>query len=91
MCDCKSKNEARLIEALPDQLPDGATSINAKLTGYALMFGDGNAAYRQVMPIDITFKLATKAGVIKDKKQSMSLTANYCMFCGEKYDKAEAA
>lgn len=88
MCECRQKNEARLLEAIPTQLPEGATDIGARLQGYALMMGDGVMTSRQVMPFEVTYKLPTKAGVIKDKKQSMSLTANYCMFCGEKYDKA---
>ena len=28
-------------------------------------------------------------GEMKGKKKSMSMLANYCMFCGEKYDKDE--
>jgi hypothetical protein len=89
MCECKQKNEQRLQEALPEQLPAGAMNIEARLQGYALMFGDGEMAYRQVMPFEITYQMANRDGVLKDKKKVMSLTANFCMFCGEKYLKDE--
>ena len=89
MCDCRQKTERRLLEALPAQLPEGHKNLSARLTGYAIMLGDGVMASRQVMPIDITYQAPNRAGVMKDKKQSMSMQANYCMFCGEKYDKDE--
>ena len=75
------------MEALPGQLPEGHTDLRVSLTGYALMMGDGGAKSRQVMPISIEFRAPTRAGAMKDKKQSMSMVANFCMFCGEKYDK----
>ncbi|MNR62045.1 hypothetical protein D3C85_1839540 [compost metagenome] len=53
------------------------------------MCGEGVMVSRQVMPIDITYRAPNKAGVMKDKKQSMSMQANFCMLCGEKYDKNE--
>ncbi|MEO8641887.1 hypothetical protein [Pseudomonas sp.] len=88
MCNCKQDTESRLVEALaePDQLPEGATKISARLTGYAMMLGENLMRFRQVMPIEVEFQLPTKAGVMKLKKQKMSMTANYCMFCGEKYE-----
>ena len=79
-----------MLEALPAQLPAGHEGLSARLTGYALMMGDGAVAKsRQVMPIDIEYRALTRAGVMKTKKQSMSMMANYCMFCGEKYEKDE--
>jgi hypothetical protein len=89
MCNCRQETEARLLEHLPAQLPECHKNLSARLTGYALMFGDGKMQSRQVMPIDITYQAPTKAGVMKDKKKSMSMQANYCMFCGEKYDRDE--
>jgi hypothetical protein len=89
MCNCRQETEARLLEALPETLPKGHKNLSARLTGYALMFGGGEMQSRQIMPIEVTYQAPTKAGVMKDKKQSMSMQANYCMFCGEKYDKDE--
>lgn len=89
MCNCRKETEARLLEALPEQLPAGHKNLSARLTGYALMFSDGAMQSCQVMPIEVTYQAPTKAGVMKDKKQSMSMKANFCMFCGEKYDKDE--
>jgi hypothetical protein len=91
MCTCKQDTEARLLEALPAELPEGFKGLSARLTGYAMMFGGQRAQFKQVMPIEVTFQVPTKAGVMKDKKRSMSMLANYCMFCGEKYDKDEPA
>lgn len=89
MCNCRQETERRLLEALPDQLPEGHQNLSARLTGYALMLGEGLMVSRQIMPIEVTYQAPTKAGVMKDKKQSMSMQANFCMFCGEKYDKDE--
>ena len=89
MCNCKQDTERRLIEALsePEQLPEGAINISARLTGYAMMLEEGRTMrYRQVMPIDVEFQAPTKAGAMKIKKQKMSMQANYCMFCGTKYE-----
>lgn len=91
MCDCKQKTERRLVEALaePDQLPKGAERIEARLTGYAMML-EGNAMrYRQVMEIEVQYLAPVKTGGLKSKKQKLSMAANYCMFCGEKYDNEE--
>ncbi|WP_156162094.1 hypothetical protein [Pseudomonas sp. MRSN 12121] len=76
-----------MLEALPERLPEGHKNLSARLTGYALMFCDGKMQSRQVMPIEVAYQAPTKAGGMKDKKQSMSMQANYCMFCGEKYNK----
>lgn len=88
MCDCKQDIERRLVESLaePDQLPEGASDISARLSGYALMFGGNVMRFRQVMSIEVQFQASTKAGAMKLKKQKMSMSANFCMFCGEKYD-----
>jgi hypothetical protein len=91
MCDCRQKTEARLLNALPEQLPKDHANLRVSLAGYALMMGTGTAQSRQVMPIDITYQAPTKAGVMKEKKQKMSMMANYCMFCGEPYEKVEEA
>lgn len=91
MCTCKQDTEARLLEALPAELPEGFKGLSARLTGYAMFFGGNQAQFKQVMPIEVTYQAPTKAGVMKDKKKSMSMLANFCMFCGEKYDKDEPA
>ncbi|WP_223507792.1 hypothetical protein [Pseudomonas sp. BF-B-25] len=77
------------MEALPEQLPKDHKNLRVSLGGYALMMGEGIAQSRQVMPIDIYFSAPTRGGVFKDKKQTMNMMANYCMFCGVKYDKDE--
>lgn len=85
MCNCRQETEARLLESLPEQLPKGIEGLKASLQGYALMFNGTAFSSCQVMPIEVTYRAPTKAGVMKNKKQSISMKANYCMFCGEKY------
>ncbi|WP_152545508.1 hypothetical protein [Pseudomonas chlororaphis] len=65
--------------------------MSARLAGYALMFSDGVMQSCQIMQIEVTYQAPTRAGVMKEKRQLMSMKANYCMFCGEKYDKDEPA
>lgn len=91
MCNCRQETEARLLKAIPEQLPKGHAGLSVRLTGYALMMDGGVAKSRQVMPIEITYQAPTRAGVMRDKKQSMSMVANFCMFCGEKYEKDSVA
>lgn len=87
MCNCRVETEARLMKAIPEQLPEGHRNLRVSLGGYALIMGESGAQSRQVMPIAITYEAPNRAGAMKDKKQSMSMMANYCMFCGEKYEK----
>lgn len=89
MCDCKQNTERRLVEALsePGQLPKGAERVEARLTGYAVMVEGNTMRYRQVMEIDVQYRVPVKTGGLKTKKQKLSMAANYCMFCGEKYNK----
>lgn len=90
MCNCRKDIEAKLLEDIPTQLPAGHQRLSVSLEGYALMFGEGVMQSRQIMPIQVKYQAPTKAGVMKDKKQTMNMAASYCMFCGEKYDKDEA-
>ena len=75
-----------LMEDLPAQLPKGHQRLRVSLQGYALMMGVGAAKSQQFMPIEVTYQAPTKAGVMKDKKQTMNMAASHCMFCGEKYE-----
>ena len=86
MCDCRKRIESQLLEDIPAQLPAGYQRLSVRLEGYALMMGEGTMKSRQIMPIEITYQAPTKAGVMKDKKQTMNMAASYCMFCGEKYE-----
>jgi hypothetical protein len=85
MCDCRNRIESKLREDLPAQLPEGHKDLGVRLEGYALMMGEGVMRSRQIMPIEITYQAPTKAGVMKARKQTMSMAASYCMFCGERY------
>lgn len=97
MCDCKSKNEARLTEHFAKQLPEGAKFLRVELGGFALILSEP-VAVKNVCEAVATYSVPTKGtaakpSVLREKKEKVSLVGSYCMFCGEKYatDKPEAA
>lgn len=86
MCNCKQETEHRLLESLPAQLPEGAQDLRVSLGGYAVVLETGG--YRQSLPIEINYKLPTKGCSLRVKRSTMNMLANYCMFCGVKYEQA---
>lgn len=97
MCNCRSDIEARLLERVKGQLPGDVQDLTVSLEGYAFMFG-ASITMKNVMPIRIQYRAPIKpkkgapaliVTALKDKKQTMSMTGSYCMFCGEKYEKAD--
>lgn len=96
MCNCRSEIETRLVDHVKKQIPEGAVDLGVKLEGYAFMLGEGTLEMKNVMPIAISYRYPTKGtakkpSVMREKKQTMNMQGNYCMFCGEKYDKDEPA
>lgn len=96
MCECRSDIEKRLVEHVKAQIPESAVDLSVSLNGYAFMLGEGSLEMKNVMPISIAYRAPTKGtktkpSVMRDKKQTMNMTGNYCMFCGEKYEKDEPA
>lgn len=95
MCECRQRIEKDLAEHMKKQLPAGAQAIKAELNHYAMIFGEGSLTSKQYMPVEVTYQVPTKAGVMKDKKKPHRMLASFCMFCGEKYpedgDAAKAA
>jgi len=97
MCDCKKRDEARLREHFAAELPEGATDLQVSMGGYAMCF-NSPAPYKNYCEVTATFKVptkgsATKPSRLREQTKRVSLLGNYCMFCGEKYekDKPEAA
>lgn len=86
MCKCRSDIEARLVDRIKDQIPEGSKELSVRLEGYALVFGDDlGLTMKNVLPIKIEYQAPVKKGGFKTKKQTMNMTGNYCMFCGGKY------
>ena len=93
MCDCKSKNEARLTEHFAKQLPEGATNLEVRLGGYALIFSEP-ACMKNYSDVTATYFAPTKGtskkpSVMRERKETVKMVGNYCMFCGEAYIKEE--
>ena len=95
MCNCRSDIEARLLEKVKGQLPEDIKDLSVTLGGYAFFLG-GDVTMKNVLPINVEYKapIKPKKGApapaitaFKTKKQTMNMTGNYCMFCGEKYKK----
>lgn len=93
MCDCRKKDEARLREHFAATLPEGATDLEVSLGGYAMCF-NGPVPYKNYSEVTATFRVPTKGTASKpsrmrEQTKRVNLLGNYCMFCGEKYDKDE--
>lgn len=90
MCNCRSDIEARLVEKVSQQMPEGSRNLSVSLGGgYAFLLGGSGIAMRNVMPIDIEYEepLKKRPGEFKRKRPKLSMHGNYCMFCGVKYEK----
>lgn len=83
MCDCRTRIEEKLLNKFRDDAPE-ATGHGAKLTGYALIFGE-TVTEKGCMPIEHTAKFPLKKGGVKEKTQKINIMFTYCPFCGEKY------
>lgn len=97
MCDCKKKNEARLMAHFLQEVPLNATDLEVSMGGYAMCF-TGPVPYKHYSEVTATFKVptkgtATKPSRLREQKKTVNLLGNYCMFCGVKYatDEPEAA
>ncbi len=93
MCECRSKNEERLTEHFAKKLPEGATGLKVSLGGYAMIFS-GPVSMKNYSEVTATYSSPTKGTAkkpsrMREQKETVSLLGNYCMFCGEKYDKDE--
>ena len=89
MCDCRKDIEGRLLDRVKGQVPEGSKDLSVALGGYAFLMGEGTLEMKNVMPINIEYQVPVKKqpGAFKRKKQTMNMTGNFCMFCGEKYTK----
>jgi len=90
MCDCKSKMEAVLAEKLQGTLPADAQDLSVSLGGYALLLGaGGQLEHKNQVEVRGTYSVPGKAGT-KTKSVKLTLTGNFCMFCGQPYGREHA-
>lgn len=88
MCNCHSESQKNLVEHITKQLPAGATGLNVELKGYVFgLGGPGGITHRAACPVEVTYQAPKKTSGMKTVKQTISLRATFCPFCGEKYDK----
>lgn len=87
MCNCRTEIEKRLTEKFAQDEPE-AREHKARLTGYALLFGE-TLKEKGAMPIELTAIFPLKKGGEKEKKSKSNMIFTYCPFCGEKYDNTD--
>ena len=91
MCECRTNTTNRLKDHFAKTLPAGSTDISVNMEGYGLIMSGSTMRSKNVCTVNIQYQVPTKAGGMKTKKEKTSMVGNYCMFCGEKYEKDEAA
>ena len=93
MCECRQKDTARLREHFAARIPEGAVDLEVIMGGFAMCFS-GSVPFKNYSEVTATFKVPTKGSASKPSRlrqqtQKVSLLGNYCMFCGEKYEREE--
>jgi len=91
MCECRTNTTSRLTDHFAKNLPEGSTNLSVNMDGYGLIMSGSTMRSKNVCPVTVQYQVPTKAGGWKNKKEKTSMVGNYCMFCGEKYEKDEAA
>ena len=86
MCDCRKRIEEKLKDRFVEQSPE-AKEHEAKLTGYAILFGE-TLHEKGVMNAELKASFPLKKGGEKQKTIKHSMIFTFCPFCGVKYDGA---
>lgn len=81
-CDCKQALEAKLLEKLKQETPDGANH-SAHLSGYGMVIVGNKFTYRPCMEVIQSVDLPRKAGGWKNTKPKLNMFFSYCPFCGK--------
>lgn len=87
MCDCRTRIEEKLKTRFAEQQPSGS-GHEARLKGYALLFGESNCTEKGCMEAELTATFPLKKGGEKQKTTRHSMIFTFCPFCGVKYEGA---
>lgn len=85
MCTCRKDIEEKLLNRFKEQAPE-ATGHEARLQGYAIIFGDAGVKEKGCMPFKLTATYPLKSGGFKQKKTEQNMIFTCCPFCGVKYE-----
>jgi hypothetical protein len=83
-CDCKKSIEARLLDRLKTEHPEGQNH-SATLDGYGFGITEDNKMVLQgCTPISLQLMVPKKDSGLKPKKINQSMVWTFCPFCGAK-------
>lgn len=86
-CNCKTEIEAKVVERLKEEYPEGRDHTANMDKNYAWTMPDFNQV--GYLALTNTVTTTTKKGVERTVKPALNLHFTYCPFCGERYKKAE--
>lgn len=92
MCNCFEETLVKIKEHVAPQVPEGAKDLSIDWDGRTyLLSGDEHSPVNP--KIKIEYRAPKKGGghAANLKKDTVSILASHCMFCGYQYKKAEKA
>lgn len=90
MCNCFEETLERVKERVKQKLPKDAEDFEADWQGRAFMLSEGEFAPTNPK-IEYSFQPMKKDGTPTKnrRKDTVSILASHCCYCGEKYDRPE--
>tara|TARA_B100001057_G_scaffold491588_1_gene582163 strand:- start:3032 stop:3310 length:279 start_codon:yes stop_codon:yes gene_type:complete len=90
MCNCFEETMEKVTEHIKEQLPDNVEEFKAEWQGRAYMLAEGQ--YAPTSPkIDYEYRPMKRDGTPQKnlKKDSITILASHCCYCGEKFERPE--
>lgn len=91
MCNCYDRITKLLEEKVKADAPPGSENFSIEIQGFLFGFREGGVTHRSSNAVKIAFTAPKKSGGTKLVRQNSFVRASFCPFCGESYEKAEAA
>jgi hypothetical protein len=89
-CNCFEEMLDKVKEHIAPKIPAGAIDVNIDWDGRTFVLSKGE--YAPVNPkVKIEYRAPKKAGghTVNLKKDTVTMTASYCCYCGNKYEREE--